>query len=59
MMKLLDVSLTGIKSNRRPTGYKIRMSNSNDCKDNCDGFGDCPDCGDDCKTDCNCECKTE
>ncbi len=34
---------------------KVAIAGSADCSEsNCEGFGDCEDCGDDCATDCAC-----
>ena len=57
MHALPEMFVTGVKAEQIPTGFRVRASsNYNECEnDNCGGgFGDCSDCGDDCKDDCAC-----
>lgn len=58
MKALLEMlPVTGIAPPSLPAGYRVHaMSVSGD---NCDGFGDCADCGNDCSSECNCECSTD
>lgn len=54
---LKKLSVTGLVPTEKPIGLKSYRSSQDD---NCSGgWGDCSDCGKDCKSDCNCECPTD